>query len=147
MALIPLEIHEIRSLITNLSHNFGMTIFLSSHLLNEVEQIATMIGIIKEGQLVFQGTQEEIHSKFPEQVIFKLDNLNEAEKIIKADGRTPKLIRETHKMTISIDGKADAANLSRKLINGGVTIHEMSTKRPSLEDLFLEITDKKGENQ
>ena len=61
--LDPAGIHEMRDLIRRLPDEFGVTVFLSSHLLGEVEQIATHIGIIHEGHLLFQGLLSELQSK------------------------------------------------------------------------------------
>src|SRR5215207_6839601 len=61
--LDPAGIHEMRDLIRRLPEEFGVTVFLSSHLLGEVEQIATHIGIINEGHLLFQGALAELQSK------------------------------------------------------------------------------------
>lgn len=58
--LDPAGIHEMRDLLLRLPAEFGVTVFLSSHLLSEVEQIATHIGIIHEGRLLFQGTLSEL---------------------------------------------------------------------------------------
>src|SRR5215217_6860 len=58
--LDPAGIHEMRDLLRRLPAEFGVTVFLSSHLLSEVEQIASHIGIIHEGRLLFQGTLSEL---------------------------------------------------------------------------------------
>lgn len=54
--LDPSGIQEIRSFITSLPQTFGMTVFVSSHLLHEIEQIADQVGIIHEGRLIYQGS-------------------------------------------------------------------------------------------
>ena len=54
--LDPAGIHEMRDLIMRLPEDFGITVFLSSHLLHEVDQVATQIGIIQAGRLIFQGS-------------------------------------------------------------------------------------------
>jgi ABC-type multidrug transport system ATPase subunit len=141
--LDPAGIHEIRALITRLSQSFGVTIFLSSHLLNEVEQIATCIGIINEGRMVFQGTQDDLKLKVPRCVCFELDYPNEAKKILEADGRNVKIVN-TSSIRVPIDGKVDTASLSRRLINCGISISEMRLEQPSLEDLFLDLTEMPG---
>src|SRR5262245_58240224 len=59
----PAGIHEMRDLIRRLPAEFGITVFLSSHLLSEVEQIAGHIGIIHQGRLLFQGTLPELQAQ------------------------------------------------------------------------------------
>ncbi len=137
--LDPAGIHEIRALITRLSTSFGVTVFLSSHLLNEVEQIATRIGIINDGSLIFQGSQEDLRLKVPQCVRLTLDYPDEARKVLEADGRTVKVIHPSG-ILVPIDGKADSASLSRCLINNGISISEMRVEQPTLEDLFLDLT-------
>jgi ABC-2 type transport system ATP-binding protein len=61
--LDPAGIHEMRDLIRRLPEEFGVTVFLSSHLLSEVEQIAGYIGIIHESRLLFQSTLAELQQK------------------------------------------------------------------------------------
>src|SRR5688572_8624735 len=61
--LDPAGIHEMRDLIRRLPEEFGVTVFLSSHLLSEVEQIAGHIGIIHESRLLFQGTLRDLQEK------------------------------------------------------------------------------------
>jgi ABC-2 type transport system ATP-binding protein len=66
--LDPAGIHEMRDLIRRLPAEFGITVFLSSHLLNEIEQVAGCIGIINQGRLLFQGTLAELQAERQEHV-------------------------------------------------------------------------------
>ena len=59
--LDPAGIQEMRELICSLPERFGMTVLVSSHLLSEIDQMATYVGIIREGELVFQDTLETLH--------------------------------------------------------------------------------------
>src|SRR2546426_12381102 len=61
--LDPAGIHEVRTLVRDLPKRRGMTVFLSSHLLAEVEQVATHFAIISQGQLKFEGTPEELRRR------------------------------------------------------------------------------------
>lgn len=138
--LDPAGIHEIREFIIKLANNYGITIFLSSHLLSEVEQMATRIGIINKGRLIFQGSQEELQVKIPNRVVFDIDDLTGAEKVFIADGRQTKVLDHSGRLAVAVDGKADAANLSRLLLKSDISINEMRIERPSLEELFLDLT-------
>ena len=139
--LDPAGIHEIRNLVIELSQKYGTTIFLSSHLLGEVEQIATRIGVINKGKLVFQGSQQDLQSRVPKNAVFELDDPGKAVKIMQSEGQPAKLVNGS-KMVVPIDGKADSAYLSRRLMDGGISIREMRVEKPSLEDLFLNLTEK-----
>ena len=61
--LDPAGIREMRDLISRLPQEQGITVFLSSHLLSEVEQVATHIGIINQGRMLFQGTLDDLHAR------------------------------------------------------------------------------------
>lgn len=138
--LDPAGIHEIRALITQLPRKYGITVFLSSHLLNEVEQIATRIGIINKGRLIFQGSQEELQSQIPMQVTIDLNDPKEAEGILTQEGRRIAAVDQNH-IKVQIDGKADAAGLLKVLMSNDCAINEWKIEKPSLEDLFLELTE------
>src|SRR5215213_1475465 len=76
--LDPAGIHEMRELLRRLPEEFGVTVFLSSHLLGEVEQIATHIGIINEGHLLSQGALAELQSKQQTQLTVGVKQLDQA---------------------------------------------------------------------
>lgn len=61
--LDPAGIQEMRELICSLPGKFGMTVMVSSHLLSEIDQIATHLGIISKGELVFQNSLSTLHEK------------------------------------------------------------------------------------
>lgn len=73
--LDPAGIGEIRELIKSLPQRYGITVLLSSHLLSETEQIATSVGIISDGKLLFQGSMEALQSKSQPRIAIKtVDN-------------------------------------------------------------------------
>lgn len=72
--LDPAGIGEIRELIKSLPLYYGMTVLISSHLLTEIEQIATSVGIINDGQMIFQGSMDELKKKSNPTILFKTRN-------------------------------------------------------------------------
>src|SRR5215470_7996021 len=84
--LDPAGIHEMRELIRRLPAEFGATVFLSSHLLSEVEQIASHIGIIHQGKLLFQGTLTELQSQRQEHLIVGVKQPEQAMRCLTAAG-------------------------------------------------------------
>ena len=86
--LDPSGIQEMRDLIVRLPEEFGVTVFLSSHLLAEVEQVASHIGIIQEGSLRFQGTLEDLHAQMEEQVVLGVDQPEKAKHLLEEAGWT-----------------------------------------------------------
>ncbi len=75
--LDPAGIHEMRELICRLPAE-GLTVFLSSHLLSEVEQMVTQIGIVQSGRLIFQGKPDELKTRTRNQVFVATDRLEES---------------------------------------------------------------------
>lgn len=65
--LDPVGVHEIRNLIRSLPEKFDCTVLVSSHLLSEIELMADNIGVLNHGNLLFEGTIEELKQKVAEQ--------------------------------------------------------------------------------
>src|SRR5215472_9516228 len=71
--LDPAGIHEVRSLVRSLPKRRGVTVFLSSHLLSEVEQVATHLAIISQGRLMFEGTRQELQRRSQQLIVVEVD--------------------------------------------------------------------------
>src|SRR5581483_9880481 len=84
--LDPAGIHEIRDLIRAFASEHGITVFLSSHLLAEVEQIATHVGIVGRGRLLFQGTLQELQSRHAGSVVVEVDQPQPASSLLRDAG-------------------------------------------------------------
>jgi len=137
--LDPAGIHEIRDLIVRLPEEHEITVFLSSHHLNEVEQVATRIGIIQGGKLIFQGTQEALQSQLQETVVLSVDQVGLASRLLEQAGWQVKR-NGNQKLIVSANGSSDAAMINSQLITQGIQVFQVSLERPSLEDIFLTLT-------
>jgi ABC-type multidrug transport system ATPase subunit len=137
--LDPAGIHEMRELLCHLPREYGVTVFLSSHLLAEVEQIATHIGIIQEGRLCFQGTLDELHAQMKEQIVLGVDLPELAKGLLNATGWTVHG-NGGHRLTVAANGRSDAAMINAQLIAGGVNVYHLVLEQPTLEDIFLTLT-------
>ena len=80
--LDPAGIGEIRELIKSLPNRYGMTVLISSHLLSEIEQIATSVGIINEGKMMFQGSMGELQNKSQSTIMIKTRNNKLAQELL-----------------------------------------------------------------
>ena len=136
--LDPAGIHEMRDLICSLPAQ-GITVFLSSHLLNEVEQVATHIGIIRQGQLLFQGTLDELHAQVEKQLTLEVDHPQRAKGVLAAAGWQVKS-NGNHRMVIAANGLSDAAMINAQLVGDGVNVYHLNLEQPTLEDMFLSLT-------
>jgi ABC-2 type transport system ATP-binding protein len=137
--LDPAGIHEMRDLIVSLPEEFGITVFLSSHLLSEVEQVASQIGIIRKGELIFQGNPETLQAQLNEAVVVSVDQPEKAKAVLAQAGWTVQR-NGSQKLYIEANGQSDAAMINSQLLGAGLSVYQVSLERPSLEDIFLKVT-------
>ncbi|MFN2151076.1 MAG: ATP-binding cassette domain-containing protein [Anaerolineales bacterium] len=137
--LDPAGIHEMRDLIVRLPEEFGITVFLSSHLLSEVEQVATQIGIIQKGQLIFQGNPEALQAQLNESVVVSVDQPEKAKALLAQAGWTVQR-NGSQKLHVQANGQSDAAMINSQLMQAGMSVYQVSLEKPSLEDIFLKLT-------
>lgn len=133
--LDPSGIHEIRELIIRLAKEAGLTIFISSHILSEIEQIADRVGIINHGRLVYEGEIEKINANNWVEIEGKFD----IEKLKPLFGNrkveyTAKLIK------IWNTDNEQIANIVRSLVELDFPIFRVEHREENLEDIFLELT-------
>jgi lantibiotic transport system ATP-binding protein len=136
--LDPAGIHEMRELICSLPHA-GMTVFLSSHLLSEVEQMATHIGIIHAGQLIFEGVPDELRARYQDYATVTTDRLEISQQLLLQSGWQAAHL-ENHHLTVPVNGPSDAAMINAQLVRAGHQVYQLSLMQPSLEDIFLTLT-------
>lgn len=137
--LDPAGIHEMRDLLRRLSEEYGVTVFLSSHLLSEIEQTATHIGIVNGGELLFQGTLGELQAQRREHLNVKVDKPVEAIKILENFGwRVGKI--EDSRFAVAADTPEKAAEINKTLVNSGLDVFHLGLERLSLEEIFLNLT-------
>jgi ABC-2 type transport system ATP-binding protein len=137
--LDPSGIQEMRELLSRLPAESDVTVFLSSHLLAEVEQVATHIGIIQEGRLRFQGTQEELHAEMEEQVVLGVDQPERAKLLLEQAGWTAHG-NGGQRVTVAANGRSDTAMINSRLVQEGVNVFHLSLEQPTLEDIFMALT-------
>ena len=139
--LDPNGIIEIRNLMIELTSKHGKTILVSSHLLAEIERTATHVGIINKGELLFQGTINELHDLSKPSIKIEVDDHAAAVNILNGNGA--EIISEKEgTIHITYTGKADMGNYNSLLVKNGVTVYSIGTEKKDLEHLFLDITSK-----
>ena len=137
--LDPAGIHEMRDLIRHLPRESGMTVFLSSHLLSEVEQIASHIGIIHEGRLLFQGTLSELQAKQQMELTVGVKQLDRAIECLNRAGWTVQK-RADELLTVSTRLSDDAVRINSFLVDHRLEVFHLALAQVSLEDIFLTLT-------
>ena len=136
--LDPQGIHEVRALIRRLRDELNLTVLLSSHLLNEVEQTCDRVAIIDHGRLLYQGTIEALIDK-EKTVKLTVDRLEEAYTILSADPALVVSRNGTQSLYIKMsDDQIPVVN--RLLVERGFRVMELSPQRETLEQVFLRLT-------
>jgi ABC-2 type transport system ATP-binding protein len=149
----PQGTREIRSLIRELAAE-GTTVFLSSHLLGEIEQVCTHAAVMAQGTLLAQGTLQELRAAGVVRLRVGVDDPERAAAILAGLGLA-EVAPGPGEVTARLDGAAadpamrvfaegtdlvDAARCCRELVLAGVAVSSLATERPSLEDLFVALT-------
>ena len=129
--LDPQGIREIRDLLLEL-HRRGTTIFLSSHLLAEVEQIATRVGVLDRGRLVVQE-RLDVLTRPTGRTYVRTPDVEQARALL--DGQVESY--DERSLLVRVD---DVAALNALLVRGGVRVSVLGPERRSLEDVVLEAT-------
>jgi lantibiotic transport system ATP-binding protein len=135
--LDPAGIRELREHLARLARDHGVTVFLSSHLLSEIEQVADWIGIIEAGRLLFQGRRQELQEyQAPLKVI--TDRRSETAAILSAEGWRI-LEHSGDAVAVQISCDAEAALINRVLVERGIQVYRLERAEATLEDLFLHL--------
>jgi ABC-type multidrug transport system ATPase subunit len=137
--LDPAGMIEMRELIRRLPDEYGVTVFLSSHLLGEVEQIATHLGIIGRGQLLFEGTLEAFQQRSGNRVAIETDSPAAAVEILHQGGWHPLCLADSV-LRVEFPDRESVASAVAMLVSKGAKIYQIRTEQPSLENLFLDLT-------
>ncbi|MDP4153897.1 MAG: ATP-binding cassette domain-containing protein [Bacillota bacterium] len=136
--LDPAGIQEMRELICALPQQYGMTVIVSSHLLSEIDQIATHVGIISNGELVFQDSLSSLHEKSRHSIAVRTLNNEAAIKILDGQGVSCQ-IQEDYILLPQLADNELAGHIYR-LYEKSIGIVRIEERRKSLEDIFLELT-------
>ncbi|MCA9910571.1 MAG: ABC transporter ATP-binding protein, partial [Anaerolineae bacterium] len=140
--LDPAGIQEMRTFIRSLVKEQGKTVFLSSHMLGEVEQVCDRVAIINKGSIVREGKVADLLS---EHVRLRIDAspidkasevLSDHWRVIRSDG-----------VLLAEAAREDAPVIVRKLVEQDVQVFEVSSHRQSLESFFLSVTQEESDGQ
>jgi len=140
--LDPAGILEMRRLIRAFVDE-GRTVFLSSHLLDEVEKTCDQVAIVDEGRVIVQGAVGEIAARGEPTVLVEVDDVAAARRVL--DGRD---IEEEGSggLRVKLGDGVTAAELNRLLVEAGLAVSRLEPARATLEETFLEITSRLEEH-
>lgn len=134
--LDPAGIEEIRDLLKSLADD-GVTVMVSSHLLGEIDKTATMLGILSQGQLIFQGTRDQLFAAATPDVL--IDTADPAFATAQLQGRVDSRLDGTGVRIPGLDNDATARVVAH-LVGAGAAIYGVRRDEQSLEDVFMDLT-------
>jgi len=133
--LDPQGMREIRSLVRELASD-GTTVFLSSHLLDEIEQVCTHAAVMAQGRLITQGPVTDLAAKG--RLVVTTPDTGEAARVLKEQGAADVVITEDRVTTEPPEG--ELADINAALVEAGVRVRGFGLERASLEDAFVALT-------
>jgi ABC-2 type transport system ATP-binding protein len=136
--LDPAGIQEMRELIKSLPKKTGMTILISSHLLFEIDQMATQVGIISKGKMLFQDSIEKLRQHASHKVAIRVGAPDSAMKCLLKNGITT--TQDQGWLYLDAPEDEHLSQLVKKLIAQNISIYRIEERIQSLEDIFLKFT-------
>lgn len=136
--LDPDGIADMRLFLSALPERTGATVLVSSHLLGEIEQTATHVGILHEGRLVVEGSLAQLKAGLAPELAIDVDDFDRAGALAQARGfavqRTPEAL--IARLAPRDDARVAAATLNRALVEAGVAVFSIAHKARSLEGIY-----------
>lgn len=137
--LDPNGIIEIRELLVRLVRDHGKTVFISSHLLAEIEKMATHVGIINFGEMLFQGPIKELQDISQPMVQIETDNTVDAANLLTKHGYNVTEVKDEC-LSVAYQSKEGNAQINSLLHQNGYQVYSIHKVQKDLENLFLDIT-------
>lgn len=140
--LDPRGIKDFRLLMEQL-RKMGKTIFLSSHLLSEVEKMATHVGILQEGKLQFSGTIDELNQarKTHWKVQLKVSAAKQVNELMASQ------VLDDETLVLSVNNREELARHLKKIITAGISVYEVVPQKSDLEEIFLDTLNPSAQTQ
>jgi ABC-type multidrug transport system ATPase subunit len=136
--LDPQGTREVRNLIRSLAAE-GITIFVSSHLLSEIEQLCSHLAVMTAGKIVAQGSLAELRNESQTRLVLKADRIDELVDLLKTQGLT-KLSLKPDRVVAPVASDFDVAGLNQILVKKKFMVSEIRLEQPSLEEYFVNLT-------
>jgi ABC-2 type transport system ATP-binding protein len=139
--LDPVGIREMRDFIRTLPERTGATVFVSSHHLAEIEQMASHVAVIHLGKIVFQGGMNELRGLHAPRLEIACSDTDAAKAQLQGAGRCIELRgdRLVLELSSAVAAEREAASVNRVLVEAGLDIHHLAIAPWTLEELFLQL--------
>lgn len=137
--LDPFGIRELRGLVRQLAEQEGVSVFISSHLLHEIEMMCDSVAIIHKGRCLYSGSVHSLTNWGQSEVLWTVSPLKEAYELIKNVSYVQKV--EVDKDSIRCNMKYEKIpELNEYMVQNGIHIYSIKQVNQTLEDLFIEMT-------
>ena len=137
--LDPQGIAEMREIIHRLSKERGMTVIVSSHILDELAKVADSFGIINDGKLIDEFTSEELDMRCSKYTVLKTGEAEKTKKVLADNGIKRYEILESGSIRINQEIE-DTSKLIAALVGAGVPVYELASVQGTLEQYYLNRT-------
>jgi ABC-2 type transport system ATP-binding protein len=137
--LDPQGIKEMRDFIRLLADQ-GLSLFISSHLLSEIQMMCDRVAIIRKGEVIAVGRVDELLEQPFNTVLWKVDSVNKAAGIMRTEPKVEILSESSSVLELQMK-EEDIPGMNRLLVENEVEIFSIEIKKPTLEDLFLNLTE------
>lgn len=137
--LDPNGIKEIRELLVSLNREHGKTIFVSSHMLSEIEKMCTHVSVIHKGCVLYQGTIEGLNSSSESKLDVKVIDVQKAKSALKKQG-IDAVHNHNSTLSINIESEIQVAAINRFLVDEGIDVLGLTVHQHNLEEVFIELT-------
>jgi ABC-2 type transport system ATP-binding protein len=135
--LDPSGILDMRQLLRGLAAD-GITVFVSSHLLSEVEQVASHVGVLQAGRLRFEGRLEELRGRVRPRLLLRCADNPRAHSLLTGLGEAVSWL-DTETLVLDL-GSRTPAQLNQSLVEYGLAVEHLAREHASLESLFFDLT-------
>lgn len=135
--LDPQGMREIRALVRELATD-GTTVFLSSHLLDEIEQVCTHVAVMARGRLITQGPVAELAAGARGRLVVTTPDPADAARVLKEQGLAD-VVADGDRVSAEPPAR-DLAEVNAALVTAGVRVRGFAVERASLEDTFVALT-------
>jgi ABC-2 type transport system ATP-binding protein len=140
--LDPAGIIETRELLLDINRLSGVSIFLSSHLLTEIEKLVTHIGVINKGRLIFQGTIDELKEINKNQNVIRIQTNNNSKATLLLRHKYNVTKNQQHTLEIPFENREQVASICKCLVTEDIDLYQVAISSKDLEQTFIEIIEK-----
>ena len=140
--LDPAGIKQLRDILKNISRKENVAVFVSSHILTEMQLMCDKVAVINKGKIVrIENISEEQEDKSSEECAISVKQLAEADNILRENGYETKVADEKIYIKISHD---KIPEITKLLAKNDIDIFNIAHKEKNLEDIFFDATENKG---